>query len=137
MIYKDLNGNQAEGELWSDGPAASTVWVIPADGSDPVVVSTRKPCKQIEYSAPERPLVVAKEIEDAADEVLARYHEVGTLFAELGVTPIGDDHKVAVAVKKIADAARKARQPYINGHGGKRAVGDEKLKELRGEHSID
>jgi hypothetical protein len=77
--------------------------------------------------------VVAKEIEDAADEVLARYHEVGTLFAELGVTPIGDDHKVAVAVKKIADAARKARQPYINSHGGNRAVGDSKLKELRGE----
>lgn len=134
MQYTNLAGQTVEGEFWSDGPQANTVWVIPADGTDPVVVSVaRNQRKQIHYTAPHSLPDVAPEIVAAADEVLERYREVQRLFAELGATPIGDEHRMAVAIRKVHDAAQQSRLPFINSHGGNRAIGDKRFGEISGE----
>lgn len=50
MHYTDINGNPADGDLWSPGPKMSTVWVL--TGGAPAVVDTRT-MKEIHYTAPD------------------------------------------------------------------------------------
>lgn len=131
MIYTDLQGNRHEGEVWSLGPIANTVWVVRDDGHAAVVHATK--LAEVEYEQPQRLRPPPAEAVKIAKDIEDRYRSVQALFRDMGLTttPVGPEWEMAQAVLNLNDRAQESRLPYINAHGGKNPVGEAKFKSLK------
>ncbi|MFE7797026.1 hypothetical protein [Nocardia sp. NPDC057440] len=130
MIYTDLTGRTVEGSVWSAGPKDKTIWVIGPDGEAVVVNPTK--AEQVEYTAPHYLPPVPDSAIEVAQEILDRYRsDMDMLRPILGnTTPVSPDYKVAAEIIKMAEAAEASRKPFIEAHGGRKPISDERLRQI-------
>jgi hypothetical protein len=152
MRYRTLDGRDAEGAYWSPGPKANTLWILPADGGRPTVVSsTRKSQKrnakgtlvwlkddehgmhiEAEYEWPQYiPSHVPQLLQVTADIIECNHHLVARFWESgLKVIPASEEYTIARQVQDNEAQAQRSREPYINAHGGNAAVSDKTFQGL-------
>lgn len=138
MKYTDLEGCEVDGEVWSQGPVANSVWVLNSNGAHVVKVSKVKGVEkriEVEYEPPQHVPPVPAELEAYAQDIVDTYREQQTFLLPLlgPTTPVDPNYDAAVAILAQARASRESRPPFINAHSGNLAVSDRKLKELSSE----
>jgi len=135
--YQALSGEWLEGSPVGPGPKARTVWVMRPDQTFAVVqpATGANHGTEVEWDQPQFLEPVPRQVEDFAREIVDRHRELVLTFRQCGIetTPAGPEYEAAVAILKQAEAARASRTPFINAHGGNKAISDKRFKELSGE----
>ncbi len=138
ITYKDLDGEQGTGEIWSPGPVNNSIWVLLKDGSAVVVHATKK--TQIVYQPMTLPNATPVNVDIAASITRMYWHNNPDEYAHMSkyMPPMPSDFPVvtkeqylwAQDVIHYAYCHSIARQQYLSAHRGRVALSDKRFKEM-------